>query len=46
MITRFAQNGRRVAKGGHYAELYTTYYCHQSLAYVEQAREMVKQAYL
>ena len=29
-------------QGGHYAELYNTYFRHQSLAYVEQAREMVK----
>ncbi|MEW6029421.1 MAG: ABC transporter ATP-binding protein [Chloroflexota bacterium] len=28
--------------GGHYAELYNTYFRHQSLAYVEQAREMVE----
>jgi ATP-binding cassette subfamily B protein len=31
-----------LARGGHYAELYNTYFRHQSLAYVEQAREMVK----
>lgn len=31
-----------LAGGGHYAELYNTYFRHQSLAYVEQAREMVK----
>ncbi len=29
-------------QGGHYAELYNTYFRHQSLAYVEQAREMVQ----
>jgi ATP-binding cassette subfamily B protein len=29
-------------QGGHYAELYNTYFRHQSLAYVEQAREMVR----
>ena len=29
-----------MAQGGHYAELYNTYFRHQSLAYVEQAREM------
>ena len=28
-------------QGGHYAELYNTYFRHQSLAYVEQAREMI-----
>jgi ATP-binding cassette subfamily B protein len=27
-----------LAQGGHYAELYNTYFRHQSLAYVEQAR--------
>ena len=30
-----------LAQGGHYAELYNTYFRHQSLAYVEQAREMI-----
>jgi ATP-binding cassette subfamily B protein len=29
-------------QGGHYAMLYNTYFRHQSLAYVEQAREMVQ----
>jgi ATP-binding cassette subfamily B protein len=28
-------------KGGHYATLYNTYFRHQSLAYVEQVRELV-----
>lgn len=28
-------------RGGHYAELYNTYFRHQSLAYVEQMKEMV-----
>jgi ATP-binding cassette subfamily B protein len=28
-------------KGGHYATLYNTYFRHQSLAYVEQIKEMV-----
>ena len=27
-------------QGGHYAELYNTYFRHQSLAYVEQARQI------
>lgn len=31
-----------LSQGGHYATLYNTYFRHQSLAYVEQAREMVK----
>ncbi|MCP4199631.1 MAG: ABC transporter ATP-binding protein [Proteobacteria bacterium] len=29
-----------LARGGHYATLYNTYFRHQSLAYVEQAREL------
>jgi ATP-binding cassette subfamily B protein len=28
-------------QGGHYATLYNTYFRHQSLAYVEQVKEMV-----
>jgi ATP-binding cassette subfamily B protein len=31
-----------LAQGGHYATLYNTYFRHQSLAYVEQARELVE----
>ncbi|HQV93736.1 MAG TPA: ABC transporter ATP-binding protein [Anaerolineales bacterium] len=31
-----------LAKGGHYATLYNTYFRHQSLAYVEQSRTFVK----
>jgi len=31
-----------LAQGGHYATLYNTYFRHQSLSYVEQARELVK----
>jgi ATP-binding cassette subfamily B protein len=31
-----------LAQGGHYATLYNTYFRHQSLAYVEQARERLK----
>src|SRR5688572_5894369 len=30
-----------LAQGGHYATLYNTYFRHQSLAYVEQMKEMV-----
>jgi ATP-binding cassette subfamily B protein len=30
-----------LAQGGHYAMLYNTYFRHQSLAYVEQSRELV-----
>jgi ATP-binding cassette subfamily B protein len=28
-------------RGGHYAELYNTYFRHQSLEYVEQARDLI-----
>jgi ATP-binding cassette subfamily B protein len=31
-----------LAQGGHYAELYNTYFRHQSLAYIEQVKEMVE----
>jgi ATP-binding cassette subfamily B protein len=31
-----------LAQGGHYASLYNTYFRHQSLAYVEQARDLVE----
>jgi ATP-binding cassette subfamily B protein len=30
-----------LAQGGHYATLYNTYFRHQSLAYVEQMKELV-----
>ncbi len=30
-----------LAQGGHYAELYNTYFRHQSLAYVESARDLL-----
>ena len=30
-----------LTQGGHYAELYNTYFRHQSLAYIEQVKEMV-----
>lgn len=32
----------RRSQGRHYAELDNTYFRHQSLAYVEQARELMK----
>jgi ATP-binding cassette subfamily B protein len=32
-----------LARGGHYASLYNTYFRHQSLAYVEQARNLAKE---
>jgi ATP-binding cassette, subfamily B, bacterial len=31
-----------LAQDGHYAELYNTYFRHQSLAYIDQVKEMVK----
>ncbi|RME91157.1 MAG: ABC transporter ATP-binding protein [Anaerolineae bacterium] len=31
-----------LARGGHYATLYNTYFRHQSLAYVERAREWIR----
>ncbi|MBI3158731.1 MAG: ABC transporter ATP-binding protein [Chloroflexi bacterium] len=31
-----------LAQGGHYADLYNTYFRHQSLAYVEQARQFAE----
>jgi ATP-binding cassette subfamily B protein len=31
-------------RGGHYAELYNTYFRHQSLEYVERARELLPEA--
>jgi ATP-binding cassette subfamily B protein len=31
-----------LTQGGHYAELYNTYFRHQSLSYVEQSRELIK----
>ncbi len=41
---RIIQEGNHeslLEQGGHYAMLYNTYFRHQSLAYVEQAREMM-----
>ncbi len=31
-----------MAQGGHYAELYNTYFRHQSLSYIENARDMLE----
>ena len=31
-------------QGGHYAELYNTYFRHQSLDYIEQARSLLNGA--
>lgn len=35
-------HNKLLEQGGHYAELYNTYFRHQSLAYVEQARELIQ----
>ncbi len=40
IIEEGSHNGL-LQQGGHYATLYNTYFRHQSLAYVEQARELV-----
>jgi ATP-binding cassette subfamily B protein len=32
-----------LAQGGHYAELYNTYFRHQSLSYIENARELLRE---
>ncbi len=42
---RIIQEGNHeslLEQGGHYAMLYNTYFRHQSLAYVEQARELIE----
>ncbi len=42
---RILQEGNHaslLAQGGHYAMLYNTYFRHQSLAYVERARELIE----
>lgn len=42
---RIIQEGNHqflLKQGGHYATLYNTYFRHQSLAYVEQARELIE----
>jgi ATP-binding cassette subfamily B protein len=41
IIEEGSHEGLLSQKGGHYAELYNTYFRHQSLAYVEQMKEMV-----
>ncbi|NLF78685.1 MAG: ABC transporter ATP-binding protein, partial [Chloroflexi bacterium] len=33
-----------LAQGGHYAELYNTYFRHQSLEYIERSREITSAA--
>ena len=41
IMRRAATNGL-LAQGGHYATLYNTYFRHQSLAYVEQMKDLVE----
>ncbi len=41
-IIEEGDHGGLLARGGHYASLYNTYFRHQSLAYIEQAREFVQ----
>ena len=33
-----------LAQGGHYAELYNTYFRHQSLEYIEKSRHLFDEA--
>jgi len=40
-IIQEGNHAELLRRGGHYAMLYNTYFRHQSLAYVEQAREML-----
>ena len=39
-IIQEGNHDRLMSQGGYYAELYNTYFRHQSLEYVEQARSM------
>jgi ATP-binding cassette, subfamily B, bacterial len=44
-LGRIIQEGTHkslLKQGGHYATLYNTYFRHQSLAYVEQAKEVME----
>lgn len=41
-IIEEGDHNRLLEQNGHYAELYNTYFRHQSLAYVEQAKEIIK----
>jgi ATP-binding cassette subfamily B protein len=34
-----------LARGGHYATLYNTYFRHQSLAYIEQSRKLLDNSF-
>ena len=39
-IIEQGDHSRLMARGGHYAELYNTYFRHQSLEYIERIRQM------
>jgi len=39
-IIEQGDHSRLMARGGHYAELYDTYFRHQSLEYIERIRQM------
>ncbi len=43
-IIEEGNHGQLVNSGGHYAELYNTYFRHQSLNYVERSKEMFASA--
>ena len=43
-IIESGDHDQLIAGGGHYAELYNTYFRHQSLSYVENAKELFAQA--
>ncbi len=41
-IIEEGRHDQLLARGGHYADLYNTYFRHQSLAYVEKARDLLR----
>ena len=42
-IIEEGNHDKLISQSGHYAELYNTYFRHQSLAYIEQFKEMVEE---